>query len=266
MRLGLIAGNRNYPLIFAQEAKKQAGVYLTAVAFNGETKRQLAGYVDHISWLEVGHLQRMIDVFKQQDVKEAVMIGQITPSRLFKKLQADARMQKILTGLVELNAETIFTAVAKELEKEGVYLKDARLFLDKLLVPPGLLTAGELSEAEKRNIDFGYNLAKYLAARDIGQSIVVKSGTVVAVEAIEGTDAMIRRGGRIARGNVIVVKVSKPGQDMRFDIPIIGPRTICVLFRSGGGVLAAEAGRVLILEKDKTIKLAERYNVKVVGI
>ncbi len=266
MRLGLIAGNRNYPLIFAREAKKQAGVSLAAVAFKGETKRQLAGYVDHISWLEVGQLQLMIDVFKQQEVKEAVMIGQITPTRLFKKLRADTRMQNVLAGLTELNAETIFAAVAGELEKEGIYLKDARLFLDKLLVPGGLLTAGELTEAEKRNIDFGRDMAKYLAAKDIGQSVVVKSGTVVAVEAIGGTDAMIRRGGKIARGNVIVVKVSKPDQDMRFDVPVIGPGTIRVLSRAGGGVLAAEAGRVLILEKEKTIKLAEKFKIKLVGI
>jgi len=265
-KIGLIAGNRNYPIIFACEAKDQEGVCLVAIAFKGETKPALRKYVDSISWIEVGELQKMINVFKQQGVKEAVMIGQISPTRLFKKVKSDERFQRLLEGLGELNAETIFAALAKELEKEGIKLKDARLYLDKLLAPLGLLTKEGLTVAEKRNVVFGKEIAKYLADKNIGQSVVVKNGTVVAVEAIGGTDLIIRQGGKIARGNIIVVKVSKPDQDMRFDVPIIGPRTVKVLNQAGGGVLALEAGRVLILDKEKAVQLANKYGIKIVGI
>ena len=266
MKLGLIAGNRKYPIIFSKEAKAKPGVYLVAVAFNGETSRRLARYVDEIHWIEVGQLETLINVFKDRDVKEAVMIGQITPTKLFKKIKLDSKTNSILASVDQMSAETIFGKIASELQKEGIELKDARLFLDKLLVPLGTVTSTELSEAEQENIEFGRRIAKDLAGLDIGQTIVVKNKTVVAVEGIEGTDSTILRGGRIARGNVVVVKVSKPNQDMRFDVPVIGSSTIKTLKKAGGGVLAIEAGKVLILDKEKTIRLAEKYGVKIVGI
>lgn len=265
MSLGLIAGNRRYPLIFSQEARKK-GVSLIAIAFRGETSRSLGRYVDELHWIEVGQLEKLINIFKSREIKSAVMIGQITPTRLFKNIKLDKRAEKILASVNQMSAETIFSRIADELALEGIELKDARLFLDRLLVRQGPITALPANDLEVQDVEFGKEIAKSLANLNIGQTIVVKNRTVVAVEAIEGTDNTILRGGRIARGNIVVVKVSKPNQDMRFDVPVIGPKTIKVLKRAGGGVIALESGRVIILEKEKTIRLAERYGIKIVGI
>lgn len=265
MHLGLIAGNRKYPILFAQEAKKE-GVYLVAVAFKGETSHRLKRYVDEIQWVEVGQLEELINFFKLKGVKSAVMIGQITPTRLFKRIKLDKRAQKILSSVNQMSAETIFSRIADELSLEGIELKDARLFLDNLLARYGQINSLVPNDLEMQDINFGKEVAKGLASFNIGQTIIVKNKTIVAVEGIEGTDNTIIRGGRIARGNIVVVKVSKPGQDMRFDVPIVGPRTIKVLKKAGGGVLALESDRVIILEKEKTIRLAERWGVKIVGI
>lgn len=265
MRLGLIAGNRQYPLIFSQEAKRQ-GVYLVAVAFKGETCPRLRHYVDEIHWIKVGQLEELISVFKSKGIKSAVMIGQITPTRLFKRINLDKKAQKILSSVNQMSAETIFSRIADELALEGIELKDARLFLDNLLAKYGPITSLVPNDLEMQDVNFGKEIARNLANLNIGQTIVVKNKTVVAVEGIEGTDNTIMRGGRIAKGDIVVVKVSKPNQDMRFDVPIVGPRTIRIIKKAGSGVLALESGRVIILEKEKTIKLAERCGVKVFGI
>lgn len=264
-RLGLIAGNRQYPIVFAQEAKRQ-GVELVAAAFKGETSPRLKCYVDEIHWVKVGQLEELIRIFKKSGIKSAVMIGQITPGRLFKRMRLDKRAQKILSSVNQMSAETIFKRIADELDGEGIELKDARLFLDRLLVQHGQITSLPPNDLELQDINFGRDIIKNIANQNVGQTVVVKNKTVVAVEAIEGTDSTISRGGRIARGNIVVIKVSKPNQDMRFDVPIVGPRTIRVLKRAGGGVLALESGRVIILEKEKTVRMAEKCGIKIVGI
>jgi len=265
MNLGIIAGNRQYPIIFAEEAKRQ-GVSLFAVAFRGETDSSLKRLVDDIHWIHVGQLDEMIRYFKSKEINSAVMVGQISPWRLFKRLNLDERAKKVLSGVKQMSAETIFSAIADELKKEGIELKDARLFLDKYLATKGHISSISLSGIEKQDVDFGVNIIKGVSSFNIGQTIIIKNKTVVAVEAMEGTDNAILRGGRIGRGNVVVVKVSKPNQDMRFDIPVVGPKTVKILKKSGGGVLALETGKVLILEKEKTIKLAEKYGIKIVGV
>lgn len=264
-RLGLIAGNRIYPILFAQEAKRQ-GVHLFAVGFKGETSSKLKRYVDEMYWVSVGQLDKLINFFKAKDITSAVMIGQVTPTRLFKKANLDSRAVKILSSVGQMSAETIFSKIADELEQEGIKLKDARFLMDKYLAASGAITALLPNDLELQDVNFGREIVKRLAGSNVGQTIVVKNKTVVAVEAIEGTDNTILRGGRIARGNIVVVKVSKPNQDMRFDVPVIGPRTIKILKRAGGGILAVEAGQVIILEKEKTLKLAEKYKIKIVGI
>jgi len=264
-KLGLIAGNRSYPLLFAQQAKAK-GVYIIAVAFKGETSRILKHYVDEIYWVEVGQLEELINIFKSKNVSSAVMVGQVTPARLFKKSKLDKIAIKILSSVNQISAETIFSKIADELESEGIVLKDARLFLEQYLVSTGVVNSLNVNDLENQDINFGKEIAKKVAGYNIGQTIVVKNKTVLAVEALEGTDNTIRRGGRIGRGNVVVVKVSKPNQDMRFDVPVIGPKTVKVLKRSGGGVLALESKQVLILDKEKTIKLADKYGIKIVGI
>lgn len=265
MWLGLIAGNGQYPIVFAKEASKH-GVSLFAVAFRGETSRRLRYYVDKIHWINVGQLEKLIRIFKSNGIKSSVMIGQITPTRLFRGMRLDKRAEKILYDVSQMSAETIFGRIADELAQEGIELKDARLFLDNLLARYGKINSLVPNDLEMQDINFGKEIAKGLASFNIGQTIVVKNRTVVAVEGIEGTDSTIIRGGRIARGNIVVIKVSKPNQDMRFDVPIVGPRTIKVLKKAGGGVLALESDRVIILEKGKCIRLADRFGIKMVGI
>jgi len=265
MRLGLIAGNRQYPIIFAREAKKE-GVYLVATAFRGETRPCLRRYVDELQWVTVGQLDKMIEVFRSAGITEAVMVGQISPKRLFRKMKLDKRAQKILADIGQMSAETIFSRIAEELAREGIVLKDARIFMGKTLAELGSITLSGPSDLEMEDINFGKDIVRGLGNLNIGQTVVIKNKTVVAVEAIAGTDYTIRRGGRIGRGNTVVIKMSKPGQDMRFDVPVVGPGTIKVLNRAGGGVLALEAGRVIILDKSKTIQLAEKYGIKIIGI
>jgi len=266
MKLGLIAGNRRYPIIFAKEAKTKASVYITAAAFKGETSPGLADYVDEIHWIRVGQLGELIRIFKNKGISEAVMIGQINPIRLFKKNKLDQRARDILSNIRQMSAETIFSRLADELEKEGIILKDARLFLERLLAQKGAISAGNISDTEKIDIEFGVSIAKKAASLNIGQSVVVKNKTVVAVEGIEGTDSTIRRAGRITGGDIIVVKVSRPEQDMRFDVPVVGPGTIKRMKKAGGGILAIESGKVLILDKEETIRLAEKYRIRIVGV
>lgn len=265
MKLGLIAGNRKYPLIFAYEAKKR-GVELIVVGFYGETALKIRSYADKLYWVRVGELEKLMQIFKREGVSEAVMAGQITPSRLFKKITADSLTQRILNSIEVINAQSIFSRIADELESAGIILKDARLFMDEYIAERGIISGGDIDGREKKDLELGLKIAKEIAGLGIGQTVVVKSGVVVAVEAMEGTDSTVRRGGRIGKGNVVVVKVARPDQDMRFDVPVAGPRTVQVLADAGGGILGLEAGKVIILEKEKVMRLCKKKGVRLIGL
>lgn len=266
--LGIIAGNGDFPLIFARAARRQAVGRLVAAAFEGETSPEIAKLVDEVEWIRLGQLNKLIQAFTTRGVKRAVMAGGITPANLFKNLSLDFRMISAAARLRQRNAETIFGAIAEELAKDGVELLDARPFLGDLVPKPGVLTRRRPSKEQRDDIEFGLKIAKQVSALDIGQTVVVKKGTVLAVEAFEGTDECIRRGGALAgeRGGAVVVKVSKPGQDFRFDIPCVGMRTIESCAAGKVGALAVEAGATLLLDRDRVLGAAEEQGLCIEAI
>jgi hypothetical protein len=266
--LGIIAGNGDFPLLLARQARMQGIRPIVAVAFEGETKREIESVADVVCWIKIGQLNKLIDGFVSNRVNRAVMAGGITPSNLFKNLRLDWRMTKVAMRLKVRNAETIFGALADEIKKDGVDLLDPRPFLGDAVPKPGLVTHGKLSGDEKESVEFGLKIAKQVSALDIGQTIVVKRGTVLAVEGFEGTDECIKRGGMLAgeKGGAVVVKVSKPHHDFRFDIPCVGLRTVESCAAGNVSVLAMEAGRSLLLGREVVVAAAEKTGLKILAI
>jgi len=260
--LGLIAGNGQFPLLFARAARVHRRP-LVAVAHRGETEPELAAWVDTIEWIEVGELGRMLEVFRTHAVRQAVMAGGIRKQALLEHFAPDARGLEFLAKLESFGDDAILRALARELEGEGIAVLPSTLFLEALLTPCGVLTARAPSEAEWADIRLGLRVAKALGEWDIGQTVVVRGGVVVAVEAIEGTDATIARSA--GRGGV-VVKVSKPQQDLRFDVPAVGPRTVESCRTAGVAVLALEAGKTLLLEREAFLASADAAGLAVVGV
>jgi DUF1009 family protein len=258
----LIAGNRQLPLVLAREARQLGVQRLVAVAFEGETDPALAGLVDEIVWVKVGQLSRMIAAFTERGVRQCVMAGQIAPRNLY-EVRPDWRALGVLLRLREKNAHTIFGAVAEELRKDGVELVEATPWLRRLMPPAGFHLGPKLSGAQREDVRFGLRIAREIARLDIGQTVVVKDGAVLAVEAFEGTDRCLTRGGELAgpQGGAVAVKLAKPGHDMRFDIPCLGPQTLETCAAARIAVLAVEAGRTLLLEQDACAALARRHNI-----
>lgn len=266
--IGIIAGSGSYPGIFASAARKAVpeGLRLVAAGFHEETGKELEKAVEAMDWFRVGQVGKVLKFFKKHGVTESVMVGQVAPRNLF-DLWPDLRTLKLLSGLKERNAESLFGAIAGELHKDGIELLPATTFLDDLLPAPGHICGPKLSERDETDVRFGFSLVKETSRMDIGQSIVVRRGTVLAVEAFEGTDACIRRGGELGKGkDVTLVKVSKPGQDMRFDVPVIGPRTVKSCREAGVRVIAVEARKTLLLEKEAIFEACEAGKVSLVAV
>lgn len=265
-KIGLIAGNRKFPLLFAASAKKQ-GCKIIAIAIKGDTSLKLKKFVDKIYWLKLSEFHKMFDIFKAEAVESVVMAGQISPRRLFsKEVRNSPELSQILDALKDKKADTLFGAVAKRLEAAGLTLLDSTTFIEEYLPKKGTLTKQEPDFNTWEDIYFGLNLAKAVASLDIGQTVAVKSKTIVAVEAFEGTDNLIRRSGKIGRGQVVIVKVSKPKQDMRFDIPVIGLNTIKNLVRAKCSCLAFEAGKTLFIDQEASIQLAGKKGLCIVAV
>lgn len=265
--LGLIAGNRSLPLIFARQARRLGVRRLVAIAFEGETDPGLAPLVDDLIWVKVGQLTRLINGFTQRGIARCVMLGQIAPKNLF-DLRPDLRAVRLLLRLKEKNAHTIFGAIAEELLKDGVTLISAVPWLQPLMPGTGFHLGPKLSEAARADLAFGLRIAKEISRLDIGQTVVVKNGTVLAVEGFEGTDRCLARGGELAGkpAGAVAVKVAKANHDFRFDIPCIGPQTIQTCAAAGIAVLAIEAGRTLLLEQDQVEALARRHQIAVTTV
>ena len=262
--LGIIAGNGVYPRLLADAARKAGVKKIIAAAFTDETDPVLVQHVDLIEWMRVGQLNRLLKFFNEHKVHHAIMAGQIAPKNLF-DLRPDWKALLLLGKLKERNAESIFVAIANELTRIDVELLPATTFLEDCLVPAGLIAGAKLSRREEEDVDLGWKIAKEIARLDIGQTVMVKKGTVVVVEAFEGTNEAIRRGGVLAREGAVIVKVAKPNQDMRFDVPVIGRETISVAAEAKIRVIALEAGRTLLLEKDEVILAAQRAKITVLG-
>jgi len=253
-----------YPQLLAASARKAGVKKIVAAAFTGETDPALAQHVDLIEWMRVGQLGRLLKFFRDQKVHHAIMAGQIAPKNLF-DLHPDWKALLLLGRLKQRNAESIFAAIADELTKVDVDLLAATTFLEDSLAQTGLIAGPKVSRREEQDVNFGWKIAKEIAGLDIGQTVIVKNGTIVAVEALEGTNEAIKRGGTLARKGAVMIKVPKPNQDMRFDVPVIGVETIHVASEARLRVIAIEAGKTLLLEKDAIIDLAEREKISIVA-
>jgi DUF1009 family protein len=262
--LGIIAGNGVYPRLLADAARKAGVKKIIAAAFTNETDPEITQHVDLIEWMRVGQLNRLLKFFRDQKIHHAIMAGQIAPKNLF-DLRPDLKALMLLGKLKQRNAESIFAAIADELAKVGVDLLPAASFLENSLASIGLIAGPKLSRREEEDVALGWKIAKEITRLDIGQTIIVKNGTILAVEAFEGTNDTIRRGGALARKDAVMIKVPKPNQDVRFDVPVIGVETIRVAAEVKLRVIAVEAGRTLFLERDAIIELANRANISIVA-
>ena len=263
--LGLIAGNGKFPILFAQNAKAQ-NIKVVAAAIKGDTSVFLRFFVDEWQWFGPGELRRLFEYFKTAGVREVIMAGQVNPDNLFdKKFPLDNEFQKLFAALKDRKADTIFAAVADRLKIEGLELLDSTILLKEHLAPKGTLTRRAATIQELEDISFGRDIARAMGALDVGQTVVIKEKAILAIEAMEGTDRAILRGGQIARRGAVVVKTAKPKQDNRFDIPVIGPRTIKNMRKVQASCIAVEAGRTLIIDRDQTVKLANQADICIVA-
>ena len=264
-KIGLIAGKGQFPLLFAQAARAR-GARIIAAAHRGETDPALAELVQELHWVYVGQLGKIIRIFKDAGVQRAVMAGGISRGRLFRDFRPDLRALSVVRRAGAGHDDRLLQAVAAELEKEGITIAPSTLFLDQLLAPPGKLSKRAPTREEFLDIDLGFRLAKEIGRLDIGQCVVVRRQVVVALEAIEGTDECIRRAGALAGPGTVVVKVSKPDQDLRFDVPAVGPDTIRSLVDARAAVLAIEAGKTLTFDRPLMLAEAQPARIAIWGI
>ena len=264
--LGLIAGNGKFPFLFAHEARRQ-GYRVTAVAIKGDTSIFLTPFVDRIFWVGAGELKRLFEFFKSENVENVIMAGQVSQRNLFdEKVAIDGELQKLFEALKDRKADTIFSAVAVALERNGMTLLDSTMFLKDYMAVKGTFTKRGPSEQELVDIEFGATIARQMGELDVGQTVVIKEKAIVAIEAMEGTDQAILRGGKIAQKNAVVVKTSKPNQDLRFDVPVVGPRTIKNMIKVKASCLAVEADKTIVIDEENCLRLANGHDICIVGM
>jgi DUF1009 family protein len=262
--LGIIAGSGRLPLVAATEARRQ-GLRVVAVAIRGEADAGLADQVDAIHWVRVGQLGAVVRALRRERVTDAILLGKVEITRLFSRARPDLLGAKVLLRARDLRGDSLLEAIVQVLAEEGIRALETPRFLAPLLVRPGRLTRRSPTPQERKDIDLGREVARQIATLKIGQTVVLRRGTVVAVESVEGTDAAIRRGGELARGGVVVVKMSRPDQDLRFDLPTVGPETLLALRDARATALALEAGRTLLLDRDRFVAGADDLDLTVVA-
>jgi DUF1009 family protein len=261
----LIAGSGRYPHLVMEGARRAGVERIVAIAFRDETDPAVAELADEIHWLRVGQLGALLSTAKKSGCQRALMAGQLAPSNLF-NLRPDLKALTVLARLPRRNAETLFGAVATELSQAGVELLSALTYMDDHMIAPGPLAGPSLKARQLEDLHFGFQIAKEISRLDIGQTVVVKNGTVLAVEGFEGTNECIRRGGQLGRGDATMVKVSKPNQDLRFDVPVIGTQTLAVAAEAGISRLGLEAGKCLLLDHEAVKKDAASRKITLFGI
>ncbi|MEP7074568.1 MAG: UDP-2,3-diacylglucosamine diphosphatase LpxI [Acidobacteriota bacterium] len=264
MQYGLIAGNGQFPFLVIEGARK-SGESLAVVAIKEETDRRIDEVADNVVWVGIGQLGKMISFFKKHDVTKAIMAGQVKHVQIFSGSLPDMRMLKMLWNLPRRNTDALIGGVADEMAKEGIELIDSTYFIQDQLAGEGVLTKRKPDETELGNIEYGLRIADEIGRLDLGQTIVVRAKACVAIEAMEGTDATIRRAGELANGKLTVVKIAKPDQDMRFDVPVVGVPTVETMAAAGATCLSVTAGKTLIFDREEMLKLAHNYKIAVVG-
>lgn len=264
-RLGIIAGDGKFPLILAEEARSN-GYTTVVVAHTGLTPEDIERVADRMHWIKIGQMSRLIEILQEEGVTEAVMAGGVSKKFMFRDIKPDLRALSLLFKIKDRKDDTILRALAGELEKEGIAIHAATAYVQSILAGRGVLTKGEPTAEEWRDIEFGMEIARDIGRLDIGQCVVVKNCAVLAVEAIEGTDETIRRGGGLAGGGAVVAKICKPEQDIRFDLPAVGPNTINTMKGVDARVLAVESGMTVMIDKDSMIKSADEAGISIVGV
>ncbi|MBI4430451.1 MAG: UDP-2,3-diacylglucosamine diphosphatase LpxI [Candidatus Omnitrophica bacterium] len=264
-RLGIIAGRGIFPYLVAEEARA-SGCEVYTAALSGEASKDIEKVSDKVLWVKLGELGKLVRFFQKEIVHEAIMAGQVRKPKLFSgNVRPDLEMVGVLSKLKNWKDETLLSAVADYLERKGIRIIDSTTYLSTAVPREGVLTKREPNKKEWEDIAFGFQMARQVSGLDIGQTVVVKKRCVVAVESIEGTDEAIRRGGHLAGKNAVVVKVARPKQDMRFDVPAIGLETIRTAVESGIGAIAVEAGRTILFDGDHAVKLADQNKLVLVA-
>lgn len=265
MKIGLIAGKGQFPILFAKKAKAK-GYEVFTIGFHDETNEDIVEYVKEIQWIYLGQVGKLIKYFKQKDVQQAVMVGSIDKIKSFKNIRPDLKAVLFISKNVRSHDNQLLTAFADLLLKEGIKIKSSVFLLPELLSPKGCWTKRKPSTTEQKDIYFAWKITKEVGRLDIGQCVVVSNGTIVAVEAIDGTDQTIIRGGRIAnKDGAIAVKTCKPFQDKRFDLPSAGVKTIEIMKQAGVDILVLEAEKSITFDKEEMIKLADKYDICIVA-
>src|SRR3954462_12373915 len=265
MKLGLIAGNGKFPFLVIEGAHR-AGAEVAVAAIREETDPSIEKIADRLTWVGLGQLGKMLKFFKNEGVNQAIMAGQVKHVRIFSNAIPDVRMLKMLLRLPKRNTDALIGAVAGELASEGIELIDSTHFLKDQLPKIGTLTKRAPDDRERSDIEYGLEVAKEITRLDLGQTIVVRDRACVAIEAMEGTDATVRRAGELARGRLTVVKVAKPDQDMRFDVPVVGTPTIQTMIEAGATCLCLTAGKTLIFDREQMLRLANEMRIAVVAV
>ena len=266
MKIGLIAGGGQFPLLFTQRAI-QKGYDVVAVGFNSETDKELTDQVTHFKWLYLGQVSKLCNYFKGHGISQAVMLGTISKTNIFKDIRPDLKALAFIAKTSRTHDDTLLTSFANLLLKEGIHIKPSTFLLPELLSTKGCWTKRKPDKAERKDIFQGWKLAKGIGKLDIGQCIVISNGTILAVEAIDGTDATIKRGAGLSAGaGAVVVKLSKPGQDLRFDLPSSGCATIQTMVESGATVLVLEANLSIAFDKEEMIRLADHHGISIIAL
>ncbi|HMD30711.1 MAG TPA: UDP-2,3-diacylglucosamine diphosphatase LpxI [Candidatus Acidoferrales bacterium] len=260
---GLIAGNGRFPFLVLEGARSQ-GIEMAVLAIREEASPELEAAAKRLQWISLGELGKAIEWFHSERVTQAVMAGQVKHAKIFSSIRPDWKMARLLLSLAVKNTDSLIGAVARVLEEEGIHLVDSTAFLQPLVASAGVLTRRAPDEAERADLEYGRRVGRHIAALDLGQTVVISACACVAIEAMEGTDATVERAARLAVGRrLTVVKVSKPGQDMRFDVPVVGVPTIEVMRQSGATVLGVDAGRTLLFDQKELIAAADRAGITI---
>ncbi len=263
---GLIAGNGRFPFLVLEGARSQ-GVEMAVIAIKEEASPEIERVAKRLHWVSLGELSKTIELMHQEGVSQAVMAGQVKHNKIFSSIRPDWKLAKLLFSLPRKNTDALIGAVARVLEEDGIRLMDSTIFLKPLLPEPGVLTRRAPNERESDDIAYGLGIARHIAAMDIGQTVVISDRACVAVEAMEGTDETIARAARIAPGRpLVVVKVSKPGQDMRFDVPVVGLPTIEQMKSAGATALALDAERTLLFDRAQLIERADAAGIAIEAV
>lgn len=264
-KIGLIAGSGQFPLLFARAAREK-GWQVHAAGYHDETDEALSGFADSMEWFYLGQIKRLITYFRRHGVTQAVMLGAIRKTRMFSNVRPDIKAIALIAGMRNTHDDALLRKFAEALEKEGIQIYPSTLLLPHLLAPAGVWTRRSPTRAEKQDIQLGWRIASQIGRLDVGQCVIVGGGAVLAVEAIEGTDAAIRRGGDLGKGHAVVVKVCKPHQDLRFDIPAVGLETIETMHSVNAQALAILANKVVVFDRQAMIERADAYRMSVIAL